>query len=266
MKKIKTTLEHIINKFGYGTPFSSKELFELYKTKEGDLIESTFRWRVYELKKEGVLRSVERGVYIIDHKKKFQPEISRSTKILYNQIRNRFPYIDVSVWDTSWLDTYMNHQLYNSFIIFEVDKEVVSSVFNFLKGKKDRVYMSPTESDIENYILSSDAIIVKPLLKEAPVQDSGNVKIPKLEKILVDLFFDKTLLVSYQGNEMKNIFKRTFEEYEINLTTLYRYARNRGIKDKITDYIQQEIGVIYNKGGKKKNDRPKDIYERMDRR
>ena len=252
MKNLKTTSEDIINKFGYGKPFSSKELLEFYKTNEEELIESTFRWRVYELKKEGVLRSVKRGVYILDHKKKFQPEISRSTKILYNQIRSRFPYIDVSVWDTSWLNTYMNHQLYNSFTIFEVDKEVVSSVFNLLKEKNDKVYMNPTENDVENYILSNDAIIVKPLLKEAPVQDSGNVKIPKIEKILVDLFFDKKLLVSYQGNEMKNIFKRTFEEYEINLTTLYRYARNRGIKDKITDYIQQEIGVAYNKEVKEK--------------
>lgn len=248
MIRPKITSADIISKFGDGTPFSSKELFEFYKINEEDLIENTFRWRVYELKKDGLLRSVKRGVYIIDNKKKFQPKISRSTKILYNQIRNRFPYIDVSVWDTSWLDTYMNHQLYNSYTIFEVDKEVVSSVFNLLKEKKDRVYMNPTQSDVENYILSSDAIIVKPLLKETPIQDSGNVKIPKVEKILVDLFFDKTLLVSYQGNEMKNIFKRMFEEYEINLTTLYRYARNRGIKQKITDYIQREIGVANYKG------------------
>ena len=35
--------------------------------------------------------------------------------------------------------------------------------------------------------------------------DSGNVKIPKIEKILVDLFFDKKLLVSYQGNEMEGL-------------------------------------------------------------
>lgn len=252
MKNLKTTSENIINKFGYGIPFSAKELFEFYKTYEEELLESTFRWRVYELKKEGVLRSVKRGVYILDNMKKFQPEISRNTKILYNQIRKRYPYIDISVWDTSWLDNYMNHQLYNSLTIFEVDKEVVSSVFNLLKEKKDKIYMNPTESDVENYILSSDAIIVKPLLKEAPVQDSGNVKIPKIEKILVDLFFDKTLLVSYQGDEMKNIFERAFEEYEINLTTLYRYARNRGIKDKIADYIQQEIGVAYSKGVKEK--------------
>ena len=244
MKNIKTTSKDIIKKFGYGNAFSSKELFEFYKTNEADLKDGTFRWRVYELKKEGLIRSIKRGVYILDHKKKFQPEISHTTKLLYNMIRQKFPYIDICVWDTSWLDNFMNHQIYTSNTIFEVDKEAVSSVFNMLKEKKDRVYLNPDEREVENYILSENAIIVKSILREVPVQDSNNVKIPKLEKILVDLYFDKTLLISYQGDEMKNIFNRAFEEYEINLTTLYRYARNRGIKDKIAAYIQQELGIV----------------------
>ncbi len=241
MKSKKPTTEDIIKKFGYGNAFSSKELFEFYKMNEEDLKEGTFRWRVYELKKEGLMSNVKRGVYILDHKKKFQPEISRGTKILYNMIQNRFPYIEICVWDTSWLNNFMNHQLYSSYTIFEVDKEVVSSVFNMLKEKKDRVYLNPNERDVENFILGENAIIIKSLLKEAPVKYSGNIRIAKLEKIIVDLYFEKILLVSYQGNEMKNIFKRSFDEYEINLTTLYRYARNRGIVDKIKEYIQNEI-------------------------
>lgn len=251
MRNNKTTTEAIIEKFGYGNAFTSKELFEFYKVNEDELNEGTFRWRVYELKKEGLISNVKRGVYILDHKKKFQPEISRSTKMLYNMIKNKFPYIEICVWDTSWLDNFMNHQIYSSYTIFEVDKEVVNSVFNLLKEKKDRVYMNPNERDVENYISSDNAIIIKSILKEAPVQDSGNVKVSKLEKVLVDLYFDKTLLISYQGKEMKNIFIRTFEEYEINLTTLYRYARNRGIKDKIKEYIQKEIGIVSSSKGTK---------------
>jgi hypothetical protein len=241
MKTNKITKKDIIKKFGYENAFSAKELFEFYRLNENELKEGTFRWRVSELKKEGLMSNVKRGVYILDHKKKFQPEISRSTKILYNRIKNRFPFIEICVWNTSWLDNFMNHQIYSSYIIFEVDKEVVSSVFNMLKEKKDRVYMNPKKEEVENYILSENAIIINPILKEAPVQDRGNVKVSKLEKILVDLYFDKTLLIAYQGNEMKNIFKRTFEEYEINLTTLYRYARNRGIKDKIKNYIERQL-------------------------
>lgn len=253
MYNMKITKEDIIKQFGYGNAFSSKELFEFYKKSEEDLNENTFRWRIYELKKDGLLSNVKRGVYVLDHKKKFQPEISRSIKMLYNIIKNRFPYIEISVWETSWLDNFMNHQIYNSFTIFEVDKEVVNSVYNLLKEKKDRVYMNPTEKDVENYILRENAIIIRPLVKEAPVQEIGKFKVAKLEKILVDLFFDKILLTAYQGHEMKNIFKQAFNSYEINLTTLYRYARNRSIKEKLKEYIQQEIGIEPNSLGRRSN-------------
>jgi hypothetical protein len=248
---MKITKEDIIKQFGYENAFTSKELFEFYKKSEEHLNESTFRWRIYELKKEGVLSNIKRGVYVLDHKKKFQPVLSRSIKMLYNMIKTRFPYIEISVWETSWLDDFMNHQIFNSFTIIEVDKEVVNSVYNMLKEKKDRVYMNPSEKDVENYILGENAIIIRPIVKEAPVQDIGKVKVSKMEKILVDLYFDKILLRSYQGNEMKHIFKRIFDEYEINLTTLYRYARNRSIKDKFKEYIQQEIGIVPNSLGLK---------------
>jgi hypothetical protein len=251
MNNMKITKEDIIEQFGYGHAFSSKELFEFYKKSEEDLDENTFRWRVYVLKKNRLLSNVKRGVYVLDHKKKFQPEISRSIKILYNMIKNRFPYIEISVWETSWLDNFMNHQIYNSFTIFEVDKEVVNSVYNLLKEKRDRVYMNPSEKDVENYIHGENAIVIRPLVKEAPIQDIGKVKVSKLEKILVDLYFDKILLTSYQGNEMKHIFKRSFDEYEINFTTLYRYARNRSIKDKFKEYLQQELGIVPNGLGPK---------------
>lgn len=251
MNNMKITKEDIIKQFGYENAFTSKELFEFYKKSEEHLNESTFRWRIYELKKEGVLSNIKRGVYVLDHKKKFQPVLSRSIKMLYNMIKTRFPYIEISVWETSWLDDFMNHQIFNSFTIIEVDKEVVNSVYNMLKEKKDRVYMNPSEKDVENYILGENAIIIRPIVKEAPVQDIGKVKVSKMEKILVDLYFDKILLRSYQGNEMKHIFKRIFDEYEINLTTLYRYARNRSIKDKFKEYIQQEIGIVPNSLGLK---------------
>ena len=243
MNDTKLMTDDIIKQFGYEKPFSSKELLEFYRILEADLNENTFRWRIYALKKEGLLSSIKRGVYVLDHRKKYQPELSRSTKMQYNIINNRFPYIEMSVWQTSWLDGFMNHQIYNAFTIFEVDKDVVNAVYNVLKEKKDNVFMNPTEKDVDNYILSENAIIIRTLVKEAPLQDIGKFKVAKLEKILVDLFFDKILLTAYQGHKMKNIFKQAFNTYEINLTTLYRYARNRGIKDKIEKYVQDEIGI-----------------------
>lgn len=236
----------IIETFGYGNIFTSKELLKFYRVNEDGLKESTFRWRVYALKKDGLISNIKRGSYILKQKKTFKPQISRNMKILYNMIKNKYPYIDINVWNTSWFDNFMNHQVYNSYIIIEVDRDVVESVFNMLKDKRNNVYLNPKRKVVENYILSENAIIVKPILKEMPTQDIENINVSKIEKVLVDLFMDKFLLISYQGSEMKNIFERTFEEYEINCTTLFRYARNRGIKEKIKKYIDNETNILLN--------------------
>lgn len=251
----KTTKEEIIRRFGYANAFSSEDLYEFYKIKENDLKEGTFRWRVHELKKEGVITTVKRGVYIIDDKKKFEPKVSRSVKITYNMIARAFPYATICIWDTSWLHNLMNHQIYTRYVIVEVDKEVVSPVFNMLKDKRENVFMNPNEKEVENYILGEDAIIVRPITKEAPLVERSGIHVAKLEKILVDLYFDKLLLVSYRGNEMKNIFTRALAEYEINYTTLYRYARNRGIKNKIREYIQETVGITAGDDERRRNDR-----------
>lgn len=236
-------IDEIIKNFGVNSSFTSKDLFEFYKTYESNLKEGTFRWRVYELKKAGLLSNVKRGVYIIDNKKKFNPQITRSMKSIYNMIIKNYPYSEVCIWSTSWFNDFMNHQLYNSYIIVEVDRDIMNSVFNFLKDKKNNVYLNPNEREIENYLLSENAIVLKHKIKEAPTLRIENVIASKLEKMLVDLYFEKDLLVSYQGYEMKNIFERAFSEYEINITTLYRYARNRGVRDQIKLYIQDETDI-----------------------
>ena len=51
-----------------------------------------------------------------------------------------------------------------------------------------------------------NAIIVRPIITEAPLQKIQNVSTVTLEKILVDIFTDNELFNSHQGREMKAIF------------------------------------------------------------
>ncbi len=244
----KLMVKEIKNFFGVNNAFTSKELFEFYKINEKDLKESTFRWRVYQLKKYGVINNIKRGVYIIDDKKRFNPSVNRTMKLLYNAVIKRYPYTEVCIWSTSWYNDFMNHQVYNSYIIVEVDKDVINSVFNFLKTKRNNVYINPNAQEVTHYLLNEDAIVLKPKIKESPTQLIANIETPKLEKLLVDLYFEKSLLVAYRGEEMKNIFERSFEQYEINYTTLYRYARNRGVRDKIKLYVEKQTDIVLKDG------------------
>ncbi len=75
MKNDKLMKDAIIETFGYGNVFTSKELLKFYKVNEDGLKESTFRWRVYALKKDGLISNIKRGSYILDHKKTFKQQV-----------------------------------------------------------------------------------------------------------------------------------------------------------------------------------------------
>ncbi len=82
-----------------------------------------------------------------------------------------------------------------------------------------------------------NVFVVRSLVTEAPVTSFDNVAIPRLEKILVDLVCEKDLFVSFQGEELRNIYHRALKDYDVSLSTLRRYARRRGKLEEIDRLI-----------------------------
>jgi hypothetical protein len=143
--------------------------------------------------------------------------------------KRQFPYTDILVWETEWLHTFMVHQPAFSMLIVEVEKEAIHAVFELLREKRLDVYIYSRKVG-NDYYLSSNSIIIKPFLREAPKMKINKIVVPKIEKILVDLFFEEGLMVTYQGQELINIYSNIFNHFSVNTTTLLRYARHRTIK------------------------------------
>ena len=74
-------------------------------------------------------------------------------------------------------------------------------------------------------------IIVRPLVKEAPIDIIDGCPVPTLEKMLVDAISDKELQ-HLQGNELYTIYSNAFSDYEIKMPRLLRYAARRNRKQK----------------------------------
>lgn len=234
------------NKFRNKT-FSNKELYSFYLNHEPELKETTFRWRVYKLKNENLITNVSRGTYKLQNRlyyKEFKPEVANSTKKIYRSIVNQFPYARVSIWETGWLANLMIHQPLNDLIIVEVDKEAMKPVFEFLYDNKNNVYVSPSKIEIEKYLLSGrNNIVVNNLTKEAPIQSNEAIMIPRIEKIIVDLFANKDLFIMYQGKELVNIIEELFKTYNINQSTLNRYATKRRVKNEIVEFLSLQTNI-----------------------
>lgn len=242
----KLRIAEVIKSFG-NKPFTSDELYRFYLEQEPNLKEMTFRGRVHRLKDENVIYSLKRGLYTVARKNNFIPPIDKQLKNLYKKIKARFPYSEVSIWDTSWLNDYMVHQPITRNIIIEVDKDAVASVFAFLQESTKNVFLNPDKHKIETYMSTGQAnVIVKNLVAESQVEIREDISIPRIEKIMVDLFVEDQLYVTYQGGELKNIYEAFFETFSINQSTLNRYATKRKVKERFLTFLKDETEIDQN--------------------
>lgn len=225
-------------------PFTSDEFYDFYLQEEPDLKKTTFRWRVHKLKNDGVIYSPKRGLYVIENKKDFEPVIDKKLYSLYKKIKNQFPYSNMCIWETTWLNKYMVHQVISNNIIVEIDKEAASATLAFLQESLKNAYLNPGKHEIETYIkFGQSNIIIKNLAIDSPVDDIGNITIPRIEKIIVDLFVDDELFVTYQGGELKNIYEEFFNDFKINQSTIKRYATRRSVADRLITFLKEETAI-----------------------
>lgn len=132
----------------------------------------------------------------------------------------------------------MVHQPGRFFILIEVEKEAMQSVFFFLKAGKYPVLIEPTEEIIEKYLSEEkENFIIKSLVSEAPVQVISGLKTVTIEKMLVDIFCDETVFSAQQGAEMRTIFLEAINKYSVSENRMLRYADRRRKKESFRNYF-----------------------------
>ena len=223
-------------RFAETSSISVGELVEFY----GSLPEATFYHHIRKLISAGILQRVGKGLYKLDNKSVFYPEISGRSKSIYNKIRKDFPFTKACIWNTDCLNEFTKHQPGKHNQLIEVEKDASESIFYFIKEHYRDVFFNPTEEVYHKYISGQkQSIIILNLISEAPVQKVDAFIVPTIEKIMVDLFADKVVFSPYQGHEMSNIFSEAIEKYTINWTALYRYAGRRNKRNEIELYIKK---------------------------
>ncbi|NJK93751.1 MAG: hypothetical protein HC905_01430 [Bacteroidales bacterium] len=105
-----------------------------------DIVNSTLRWRLYDLKARGIIKQVGRGIYALNRKPDFAPELSPVLVQYHKIIQKNFPYVNFCVWDSFWFNEFMVHQAFKRYYIIEVEKDAAESVFYKLTEKKQECF------------------------------------------------------------------------------------------------------------------------------
>ena len=231
--------------FGKRGSFSRMDLYNFYKKIEPDFNETTLGWRLHHLKQQGIISVIKKGVYSLTHKLTYSPPAVEDIQKIHDKIIEKYPLVNFCVWNTRWLNDFMLHQAGRFLLIVETEADTTESIFFYLRDNdyKD-VYLQPDEKVMSKYAYqNTETIIVKSLISKSPLQKINNIAVPKLEKILVDVFCEEAILASFRGNEMKNIFNAAHEKFDINFSILLTYAGRRGKKNEVIEYMKQHTKI-----------------------
>jgi len=99
------------------------------------------------------------------------------------------------------------------------------------------VFFRPSSNDFDRYIIENDAIIVRMLGSEAPLQKTDGMHTPSIEKILVDIV-DDIEFSFLQGSEIHQVYSEIFDKHKVNEKRLLRYAARRGRKQEVIQLLK----------------------------
>lgn len=240
----------LIEEFKDKESFSRKELFQYFLKSEPDLKEGTFGWRIYDLKHRDVIRQIKKGLYKISYKPKYKPDIDPKLLKLSNLITKNYEKVKICIWNTIWLNEFSRHQFSNNINIVEADKDILESLFYFIKdnGYKN-TFLKPDESVIELYISDqNEPIILKSLITRAPItkiaKNKSKISVPTLEKILVDIYCDEKMFYFIQGGEMSIVFENMIKKYTLNYSKLFGYAKRRGKEIELKNFLSTRLNEL----------------------
>lgn len=130
-------------------------------------------------------------------------------------------------------------------VLVEVERESAESIYHFLKDSFSSVFYNPGKEMLQEYIQELDsALLVKPLVSEAPIQIVRGLPTVSIEKLLVDVYSNSEFEYVH-GQETVYIFKNAFNRYSINQAKLLRYADRKKKKTELMELINRHnLGEI----------------------
>lgn len=232
------TLEHKIHYyFGNNKKLTKTEFVLAIKKDFPSWSGNTINMYLSQLKKDGIIHNPSRGIYELGSSESFKPPITPTLRKFYNKIHKQYPFVNCCVWNTSWINDLMRHQPFKTYTVIEVEKEAAEQIFNSFNENLKNIFLNPDSEIFERYISYTDeAIIVKNLISEAPIEKADKIIVPTLEKLLVDMLVDTQLFAAQQG-EIDFIFRTALEKYPINRLKMKRYAMRRNRESELENII-----------------------------
>ena len=146
------------------------------------------------------------------------------------------PPILISYWQLSDLTSFMSLQSFSNIIFVETYSYAADIIINLLLENNKKVVLESDYNTFTKYNSFDEIYVVRFINEDSPlfrksvsnsdIVKKTNIVSPKIEKIMVDIiiddFFDTIL-----SDEVYNILVELLKNYQINMSTIKRYATKK---------------------------------------
>lgn len=189
----------------------------------------------YDLQKRldhGDLVRVGWGRYSLPLKRQYNHNYSEFAVNVANTIHDDYDGVNFQVFELIQLNDFMNHQMAHNTIFVTVENDLVDYVFDTLMDAyPGQVMLKPKLDEYYRYRQENE-IVVGRLPSETP-KGIREPWMSRLEKIMVDVFTDKLISKIVPEGEKQLILDGAFSEYLMDVNTMIRYAKRKGVEEKI---------------------------------
>lgn len=187
-------------------------------------------------KLEHVGRNKYRKIIEVANTARYENQYSENAQIVVSIMQKDFPLVECRIWELSWLNEFVNHQLGRNYIFLEVEKDGCEFVFDRIVTEfEGKVLFRPDQNQILRYG-TNDTIIIDRLISEAPKEKKETYNLT-MEKLIVDLFANKKLRSMLSLGDYPEALDTIFEKYEVDQVKMFRYARRRNKDQELRDFL-----------------------------
>lgn len=235
MSNDKLQISKLKDEFYAKSVITINDINSFYRKNEPDILRNTVSWRIFTLVEQGILQRIGRGKYRVGKTQEFVPLISAEMKNIQNYIVDKFPFTRYCLWEMNNVNYFSQHLINFNVTFLDVERDAMNVVYFELKEHFSRVML--LQNLYDELFDFDNAIIIRPLVTDAPIRKIDGIYIITVEKLLVDLFSDKEF-ISFQGNEIHTIFSTAFEKFTINQQRMLRYAGRKNKRKQIEKIIK----------------------------
>ncbi|WP_319805332.1 DUF6577 family protein [Hymenobacter latericus] len=222
--------------------WSRQELLTLLSQEQPDVPAATLVSRLHALKSRGILHSVGRGSYTAAPPRPvFSPSLDNGTARLVRQAQQALPAgASLCFSDTAWLNALHEEAPLPSYRLIEANKAHLPALYEALEVHSRLVFLNPDATAVLNYVHRHErAVVLRPLISEAPLAVTAGVCTSPLEKLLVDALAHRDLYLDYQLG-LPGMFAFARQHFTLNESRLRRYANRRDLWAEIQHLLYPE--------------------------